>query len=190
MPKPQTISPNEVAQKLAKGATLIDIRSPDEFARMHIGGAVCVPIDSLDKDSIANQVANNANPQGGQNGENGENIVIFHCLSGMRTAQNADKITAYTSNCTAYIMDGGLQAWQKAGLPTVIDRTQPISLIRQVQIVAGVLILFGVVLGSLVSPVFYGVSGFVGVGLLFAGVTGFCGMARVLALLPYNRVSS
>ena len=133
MPKPQTISPNEVAQKLAKGATLIDIRSPDEFARMHIGGAVCVPIDSLDKDSIANQVANNANPQGGQNGENGENgenIVIFHCLSGMRTAQNADKITAYTSNCTAYIMDGGLQAWQKAGLPTVIDRTQPISLIK------------------------------------------------------------
>ncbi|MGK8251302.1 YgaP-like transmembrane domain [Moraxella lacunata] len=37
---------------------------------------------------------------------------------------------------------------------------------------------------------FYGVSGFVGAGLLFAGVTGFCGMARVLALLPYNRVSS
>ncbi len=186
MPKPQTISPNEVAQKLAGGATLIDIRSPDEFARMHIGGAVCVPIDSLDKDNIAK----NANPQGGQNGENGENIVIFHCLSGMRTAQNADKITACTSNCTAYIMDGGLQAWQKAGLPTVIDRTQPISLMRQVQIVAGVLILLGVVLGSLVSPVFYGVSGFVGAGLLFAGVTGFCGMAKLLALLPYNRVSS
>ncbi len=185
MPKPQTISPNEVAQKLAKGATLIDIRSPDEFARMRIGGAVCVPIDSLDKDNIANQVAKNANSQG----ENSENVVIFHCLSGMRTAQNADKITPCTSNCTAYIMDGGLQAWQKAGLPTVIDRTQPISLMRQVQIVAGVLILLGVVLGSLVSPVFYGVSGFVGAGLLFAGVTGFCGMARVLALLPYNRVS-
>lgn len=175
----QKISPSEVAQKLANGATLIDIRSPDEFARTHINGAVCMPIDSLDKDKIAK----NTN-------QNGDNVVIFHCLSGMRTAQNADKITDCMQNCTVYIMDGGLQAWQKAGLPTVIDRTQPISLMRQVQIVAGVLILLGVVLGSLVSPVFYGISGFVGAGLLFAGVTGLCGMARLLALLPYNRGSA
>jgi hypothetical protein len=30
-------------------------------------------------------------------------------------------------------------------------------------------------------------SGFVGAGLVFAGVTGFCGMARLLALMPWNR---
>jgi hypothetical protein len=28
---------------------------------------------------------------------------------------------------------------------------------------------------------------FVGAGLTVAGVTGFCGMARLLALLPWNR---
>ncbi len=177
------ISPKEVAEKLTNGAQLIDIRSPDEFARIHINGAVCMPIDSLDKDKI-NQ---NTNPN---NSQNNDNIVIFHCLSGVRTVQNADKIIACTPNCTAYIMDGGLQAWQKAGLPIIIDRTQPISLMRQVQIVAGILILLGVALGSRVSPWFYGISGFVGAGLLFAGVTGFCGMARLLALLPYNRKSS
>lgn len=77
----QKISPSEVAQKLANGATLIDIRSPDEFARTHINGAVCMPIDSLDKDKIAK----NTN-------QNGDNVVIFHCLSGMRTAQNANKL--------------------------------------------------------------------------------------------------
>jgi hypothetical protein len=45
----------------------------------------------------------------------------------------------------------------------------------------------GVVLGALVHPGFYGLSGFVGAGLVFAGVTGFCGMARLLALAPWNR---
>ncbi|MFC0820463.1 rhodanese family protein [Moraxella marmotae] len=173
MSKILKISPNEVADKLAQGAMLIDIRSSDEFARQHIPGAVCMPIDSLDASQLQ-----------------GNSVVIFHCLSGMRTAQNADKITGCTANCTTYIMDGGLQSWQKAGLPTEIDRSQPISLMRQVQIMAGLLILLGVLLGALVSPLFYGLSGFVGAGLLFAGLTGFCGMAKLLALLPYNRALS
>jgi hypothetical protein len=29
----------------------------------------------------------------------------------------------------------------------------------------------------------------VGAGLTFAGVTGFCGMARLLAVMPWNKVS-
>jgi hypothetical protein len=29
----------------------------------------------------------------------------------------------------------------------------------------------------------------VGAGLTFAGVSGFCGMARLLAVMPWNRVS-
>jgi hypothetical protein len=28
----------------------------------------------------------------------------------------------------------------------------------------------------------------VGAGLVFAGVSGFCGMARLLAVMPWNRV--
>jgi hypothetical protein len=29
----------------------------------------------------------------------------------------------------------------------------------------------------------------VGAGLVFAGVSGFCGMARLLAVMPWNKVS-
>ena len=58
---------------------------------------------------------------------------------------------------------------------------------RQVQIVAGGLVLLGVALGALVSPWFYGLSGFVGLGLMFAGLTGFCSMAKLLAVMPWNR---
>jgi hypothetical protein len=81
----------------------------------------------------------------------------------------------------------GLDAWKKAGLPVTLDRSQPIDIIRQVQIVAGSLVLLGVVLGALVAPGFYALSGFVGAGLIFAGSTGFCGMPHVLALMPWNR---
>ncbi|MDO4897535.1 MAG: rhodanese family protein [Moraxella sp.] len=169
------LSPQQVAEKMASGATLIDIRDDHEYARTRIDGAICLPIDELQSDKLPKS--------------DGDNVVIFHCLSGFRTTQNADKLTACVGD-TAYILDGGLQAWKKAGLPIISDRTQPISIMRQVQIVAGVLILLGVVLGSLMSPVFYGLSGFVGAGLLFAGLTGFCGMAKLLAFLPYNCTSN
>ena len=52
---------------------------------------------------------------------------------------------------------------------------------------AGGLILTGALLGSLVHPVFWGLSALVGAGLFVAGATGFCGMARLLALAPWNR---
>ena len=90
--------------------------------------------------------------------------------------------------CETYILDGGIDAWKKAGLPVTLDRSQPIDIMRQVQIARrqpGAC--SGVVLGTLVAPGFYALSAFVGAGLLFAGISGFCGMARLLALMPWNR---
>ena len=87
----------------------------------------------------------------------------------------------------AYIVDGGLDAWKAAGLPVEEDRGQPLELMRQVQIAAGSLVLTSVALGFLVGPAFFGLSGFVGAGLLLAGATGWCGMARLLAGMPWNR---
>jgi rhodanese-related sulfurtransferase len=60
-------------------------------------------------------------------------------------------------------------------------------MMRQVQIVAGSLVLAGVLLGWLISPYFFGLAAFVGAGLTFAGISGFCGMAKLLAFLPWNR---
>jgi hypothetical protein len=58
---------------------------------------------------------------------------------------------------------------------------------RQVQMLAGSLVVAGVVLGFAVHPGFFGLSAFVGAGLVMAGVTGWCGMATLLGKLPYNR---
>ena len=88
------------------------------------------------------------------------------------------------------IVEGGIEAWKKAGLPVERDRNQPIELQRQVMIAAGSLVLLGVLLGQLFAAGFYVLPAFVGAGLAFAGVTGWCGMAKLLALLPWNRPAS
>ena len=165
-----TISPAKARELLAKGAVLVDIREADEHARERIPGALHAPLSTLgDRLPVKNG-----------------SVAIFHCRSGNRTATNASRM-GQAAACEAYILEGGLDAWRAAGLPTAKDSRQPIELIRQVQITAGILVLLGVILGTLVAPGFYGLSAFVGAGLVFAGVSGWCGMARLLGLMPWNR---
>ena len=154
--------------KFGKEVLLIDIRSPAEYRREHIAQALCIAPDEL-AEKLPSAAAN-------------ADILVFHCLSGMRTAQ-----AAAANGRTAYILDGGLQAWKKAGLPTVTDRSAPLDMMRQVQIGAGSLVLLSVIGGAVFSPVFYLLAALVGAGLLTAGLTGFCGMAKLLARMPWNQ---
>jgi rhodanese-related sulfurtransferase len=156
------------------GALLIDIREPDEFAREHIPSAISRPLSSL---ANAGMGTGNARE------------IIVHCRSGARTRLNAERL-ARASSCTTYVLDGGLEAWKKAGLPLSTDRSQPLELMRQVQLVAGSAVVLGVVLGVAVSPWFYALSAFVGAGLIVAGATGFCGLANLLLQMPWNRRAS
>jgi rhodanese-related sulfurtransferase len=167
-----TISPERAAALVREGAILVDIREADEHARENIPGARHHALARIGNESPI---------------RSGDDVVIFHCRSGARTKGNAAQLAASAQTCDAYILEGGLDAWKKAGLPVALDRSKPIDIMRQVQIVAGSLVLTGVLLGFFVAPGFYALSGFVGAGLLFAGVSGFCGMARLLGLMPWNR---
>jgi rhodanese-related sulfurtransferase len=169
------ISPLQAKQMLDDGAILVDIREPDEHAREHIAAAKHMPLSRLDDADLS---VHQGRP------------VVFHCRSGARTLGNAPRLAAKLGgDCQAYIVDGGLDAWRKAGLPVVTDRRQPLELQRQVQISAGGLAFFGTLLGLLVSPWLSAVPLFVGAGLMTAGITGFCGMARLLMHMPWNRSS-
>ena len=92
-----------------------------------------------------------------------------------------------TAPCEAYILEGGLDAWKKAGFPVFTDTGQPIEIHRQVMIGAGSLVLLFVLLGAFVSPVFYALAGFIGAGLVFGSATGICRMAKLLTIMPWNR---
>jgi rhodanese-related sulfurtransferase len=164
-----TIDVARARRLLDQGAVLVDVREADEHAREHVPGA---------RHNSLSRLATVEAPAG--------KAVIFHCRSGARTAANAPRLAAATQ-CEAYLLEGGLEAWKKAGLPVSLDRRQPIEIMRQVQIVAGSLVLLGVMLGVWVAPAFLGLSAFVGAGLAFAGISGWCGMARLLALMPWNR---
>lgn len=176
----KSITPAEAAKLIGQGAVLVDIREADEHARERIPGALSRPLSAIGATSGAAAAASSLTRPG-------TTAVLFHCKSGMRTKGNADRLRATCTDADAYIVEGGLDAWKAAGLATEADRSKPIEIIRQVQITAGSLVLLGVVLGWLVDPRFYGLSGFIGAGLVFAGVSGTCGMAHILQLMPWNR---
>jgi hypothetical protein len=84
------------------------------------------------------------------------------------------------------VIEGGLSSLKQQGLATEQGQGKVISLERQVRIVAGLLVLIGVVLGTWYNLWFYGLSGFVGAGLAFAGITDTCAMGMALARMPWN----
>ena len=160
---------------IEQGAVLVDIREADEHARERVPGARHNPLSRLSPVDAPSGAA-----------------VIFHCRSGARTAANAT-LLADAAACDAYLLEGGIDEGKRAGLPVATPPRalrQPIEIMRQVQITAGSLVLLGVILGFAVSPKFFALSGFIGAGLTFAGISGWCGMAKVLALMPWNRAAA
>ena len=164
------IDTKRAAELMGQGAALIDIRSRAEHRKRHIAGALCLPAELVSAGLLPERPA-----------------LIFACRSGRRTALHADKLAHEAQGRPAYQLDGGLAAWEQAGLPTEGDPSAPIEIMRQVQIGAGGLVLLGAILGWTVAPAWHCLSAFVGAGLVFAGATGFCGMALVLMKMPWNR---
>lgn len=173
----RTVSPAEAHELMKNGSTLIDIREPAEFLREHVPGAISFPLsDILLGKKIKDLPVNHP--------------VIFHCLAGSRTAQNEDALVRTADPATVLLLSGGINAWKSANFPTIEDKKYPLPIMRQVQIVAGILILAGVLMGYAIDESFFLLSGFVGAGLLFAGVSGWCGMAVLLSKMPWNKLKN
>lgn len=173
----QTIAPSALAQRIQEGRAidLIDVRTPVEYARIHVEGARLVPLDTLDPQALAAE----------RPAKNGDPLYVI-CRSGSRAAKACERLRAAGVHNIVSV-EGGTLAWEQAGLPVVRGR-KLISLERQVRIAAGLLVVLGVALGWLVHPGFLVLSAFVGAGLAFAGLTDTCGMGLLLARMPWNRV--
>ena len=169
-----TISPEELQQLKQQGKPidLIDVRTPMEYADVHVVGARSVPLDTLDPQAFAK--VPQADP------------LYVICRSGSRAAQACQKLHSVGVDNVCNV-EGGTLAWERAGLP-VVRGPKTMSLERQVRIAAGSLVVLGVSLGWLIHPVFLGLSAFVGGGLVFSGLTDTCGMGLLLARMPWNRI--
>jgi rhodanese-related sulfurtransferase len=164
------ISPQQLKAKLDQGEVkILDVRTPSEFRHMHIDGSKLMPLNKLNAESLKSDDMN----------------VVIVCQSGSRATKAQERLQS--AGCKRLpILEGGIGAWHQAGFPLVHGKST-ISLERQVRIAAGMIVLMGVILGTWVNPLFYGISAFVGVGLVFAGITDWCGMALLLARAPWNR---
>ncbi|MEB3326700.1 MAG: rhodanese-like domain-containing protein [Synechococcus sp.] len=170
-PSSQRISSQDLAQQLAEQRVkVIDVREPMEYAGGHIAGSLNVPLARLSPADL---------PKG---------PLVLVCQSGNRSAQALARLMQQGHPHPMAELEGGVTAWQRAELPVRRFKNAPMPLMRQVQIAAGSLVLLGLILSQTLAPAWIMLSWFVGAGLLFSGVSGFCGMARLLAVMPWNRV--
>ena len=171
--QPVRLTAQELARQLESGAIgVIDVREPMEFAGGHIAGSLNVPLARL---------ADTPLPEG---------PLVLVCQSGNRSLQGCRRLLDRQPGRLLLDLDGGIPAWQQAGLPLLRQANAPLPLMRQVQIAAGSLVLLGLILSNTVAPAWIALTWFVGAGLCFAGISGFCGMARLLAAMPWNRMAT
>jgi rhodanese-related sulfurtransferase len=167
------ISAPELAERLERRAvSVIDVREPMEYVGGHIAGSLNVPLSRIGQADL---------PRG---------PLVLVCQSGNRSSRALNQLLQQGHPAPLADLEGGIPAWQEAGLPVRKLNNAPLPLMRQVQIAAGSLVLLGVILSQTVAPGWIWLSGFVGAGLTFAGISGFCGMARLLAAMPWNRVTA
>jgi rhodanese-related sulfurtransferase len=174
-PTTERIDAPRLRELMHEDATIrvLDVRTGGEFETVHIPGSYNVPLDAL-----ADRVKEFAEL---------DQSVVLVCQSGGRASQACDKLTAAGSEQTL-LLDGGMNAWTSAGGDVVRGETERWAMDRQVRLVAGSLVVAGV-LASTVVPKAKWFSAAVGGGLLFSAVSNTCAMGTALSKLPYNRTA-
>lgn len=169
---PDTVDVTQLSELMRSeiDLALVDVRSQREFRRSHIADSINVPLATL--------------PARGADLFAAYELVVLICASGQR-AELARQALARVGAGRVTVLEGGIEAWQ-FGTPA---GRRGWSMERQVRLVAGSVVLAGV-LGSLLYDPLKWLAGAIGLGLTIAGLTNTCGLARVLGLLPYNRRSS
>ncbi len=150
---------------------LLDVRTPGEHASAHLAGSELMPLDGLDVEAVRRAAA-------------GKPCVVV-CQSGGRAKRAAERLEA--AGVEAVVLEGGVNAWEAAGLPLVEGSGGGLPLQRQVFLVIGLMAATGSALALLVDPRWAGLSLFAGCGLIMAGATGFCPLALLMARMPWNR---
>lgn len=102
----ESISPKQAYTLLQKdeNVTLLDVRTPEEFAQEHIEGAILIPVQVL-----------NENLSKLQNVK--EKKIILYCHSGNRSVA-ASRILE-KNGFTPLNVKGGITQWKSDGLPIV-----------------------------------------------------------------------
>jgi len=114
--KSPEVRPEKIAAKLVtpaeaeklitdKKVTVVDVRTPEEFAAGHIAGAKNINLNGKDfQDKL--EKLDKSKP------------YLVHCAVGMRSAKACKKMNELQFK-TLYDLQGGINAWKKDGKPVI-----------------------------------------------------------------------
>ena len=104
----ENLTPAQVKEAKDNGATIIDIREPEEREKGHIPGSSHAARGMLE--FYADESLPYHRPEFDKNKK-----IILHCASGGRSALAANTLKEMGYTNVAHL-DGGFKAWQEAGL--------------------------------------------------------------------------
>ncbi|MFB6894410.1 rhodanese-like domain-containing protein [Kitasatospora sp. NPDC056327] len=175
MATPTELTPAQAHPRLAT-LTVVDVRTPGEYAAGHVPGALNIPLDQLERALPALRTA----------AARGDLLVV--CASGNRSGRACEDLVA--AGIPAATLVGGTSAWAAAGhevrRPEGAPARAPWAMDRQVRFAAGGLVVAGL-LADRARPGLRWLSAGVGAGLVLSAVTNTCAMGNLLARLPHNR---
>ncbi|MGW0706211.1 rhodanese-like domain-containing protein [Streptomyces sp. NPDC002643] len=170
---PRRLDPAQARERLPE-LTVLDVRTPGEYASGHLPGALNIPLDQLD--SALPVLKESA----------GDLLVV--CASGARSEKACAVLVGH--GIPAATLTGGTSAWAAGGhelhRPAGDGARATWAMDRQVRFTAGALVLIGLGLG-LPHPAWQLLSAGVAGGLVFSALTNTRGMAAPLGKLPHNR---
>jgi rhodanese-related sulfurtransferase len=105
----QEIDVDQLAERLASGGRVVDVREPDEYEEGHVPGAVLVPLGT---------VADHVDAFTGA----GPTYVI--CKSGGRSMRACELLTGHDPGLELVNVAGGTMAWIASGRD-VVEGDQP-----------------------------------------------------------------
>jgi len=152
------ISPEALEARFIRNSrfVLVDVRTPADYRAAHIPRSLLVPLESLTPSLLRDL----AGPDFGE--------MILICRTGKRAQKAATRLASHIDGDLA-IVDGGVLAWEAAGLP-VVRRRRTFPIEHRVRTAAGSLVLLGTLLGLLIHPVFLAIPVLIGVALVIAGL--------------------
>ena len=156
---------------------IIDVRERDEYELEYVRDSINVPLSSFT--TVAPGVLNQLK----------DRKIQFMCRSGIRAQQAFEqaKGLGFDDAHTYSVYPGGIMAWINAGNKVQSAGKAPLPLMRQMQLVMGIMFVVFASLGTFVNPWFSAVTILFGAGLFYAGATGDCAVAGMLSKAPWNK---
>lgn len=121
-PGVEVVSPEVFQSKLAQdpAAYLLDVRKPDEFAAGHLAGAHL--LNWLDPETFKADAKNLDKSK----------TMYVYCRSGRRSNEAANYLAE--QGYKVVDMDGGILAWEKAGLPVTTEGCDMLIRISEIEV--------------------------------------------------------